>query len=90
MDVFQVLFSRRCKRGCWEFQEEYGIEIEITELLMVDDHILPDEGSTGFPQIQEPEKCTGIGWFRLDGLPFPLSVITANEVETYQRKTLKK
>lgn len=87
---------------CREFQEEYGMEIVITELLTVDDHILPDEGQhwvsptfigkhvAGEPQIQEPEKCTGIGWFRLDALPFPLSVITANDVETYQRKALKK
>jgi hypothetical protein len=44
----------------------------------------------GEPQIQEPEKCTGIGWFRLDALPLPLSVITANDVETYQHKMSKK
>ena len=59
-----------------EFMEEYGIEIEIVELLSVDDHILPDEGqhwvsptyiaklANGTATINEPEKCSAIGWFQ--------------------------
>lgn len=81
-----------------EFMEEYGMKIELTELLAVDDHILPDEGQhwvsptflarhvDGEPRILEPEKCTGIGWFALDDLPSPLSVITQMNVETYQKR----
>lgn len=81
-----------------EFMEEYDMTIELTELLAVDDHILPDEGQhwisptylarhiDGEPCIMEPDKCTGIGWFSLDNLPSPLSVITQLNVATYQEK----
>ncbi len=81
-----------------EFREEYGADIEVMELLTVNDHILPEEGQHwvsptflcrlvgGDPQIQEPEKCTGIGWFQLDSLPAPLSVITRNDVSVYLSK----
>lgn len=81
-----------------EFMEEYDMTIELTELLAVDDHILPDEGQhwisptylarhiDGEPCIMEPDKCTGIGWFSLDNLPSPLSVITQMNVATYQEK----
>src|SRR5260221_9242644 len=53
-----------------EFVEEYGMTIEISELLGVNDHILPAEGEhwvsptflaryvAGEPRILEPEKCT--------------------------------
>lgn len=79
-----------------EFLEEYGMVIAIDELLSVDDHILPDEGQhwvsptyiarhiSGEPRIMEPEKCTAIGWFALDDLPTPLSVITQANVAAYQ------
>ena len=79
-----------------EFAEEYGMVIEISDLLKVDDHILPDEGQhwvsptylarhvSGEPRILEPGKCSAIGWFRLDDLPSPLSVITQNDVATYR------
>ena len=78
-----------------ELREEYGIEIVVESLLHVDDHILPDEGqhwvsptfiariTSGEPSILEPEKCSAIGWFSLDDLPTPLSVITAKDVEAY-------
>src|SRR5512140_991921 len=58
-----------------EMREEYGIEIAVGELLDVVDHILPEEGQhwvspsficsiiSGEPEIQEPEKCSEIGWF---------------------------
>ena len=79
-----------------EFQEEYGMVIEVGALLCVDDHILPDEGQhwvsptylarhvSGEPRILEPEKCASIGWFRLDDLPQPLSVITASNLRSYR------
>lgn len=81
-----------------EFVEEYGITIEIQFLLAVDDHILPDEGQhwvsptyiaklvNGIAAIKEPEKCSAIGWFMLDNLPEPLSLITQYNVRDYTAK----
>ena len=81
-----------------EFQEEYGIDIEVGVLLCVDNHILPDEGQhwvsptflarhlAGTPQILEPEKCIAIGWFNWDNLPQPLSVISQMNISAYQRQ----
>ena len=75
-----------------EFLEEYGMHIELTGLLTVADHILPEEGQhwvsptylarhvSGEPQVLEPGKCTGIGWFQLDGLPEPLSEVTRSDL----------
>ena len=81
-----------------EFYEEYGMVIEVNALLGVDDHILPDEEQhwisptyiarhiSGTPQIKEPDKCSAIGWFALDGLPTPLSKITQYNVRDYTAK----
>ena len=81
-----------------EFMEEYGMTIEIIELLSVDDHILEAEGqhwvsptyiarSIGTePKILEPDKCSAIGWFDMDALPRPLSLITQYNVRDYQQK----
>ncbi|MBD2501748.1 NUDIX domain-containing protein [Anabaena azotica] len=71
-----------------EIFEEYGLEIEIKELLGVFDHILPEENEhwvsityiasliSGEAKICEPEKCEAIGWFSRESLPQPLSKIT--------------
>ncbi len=81
-----------------EFFEEYGMVIELTELLTVANHILPDEGQhwvsptylarhvSGQPVILEPEKCAGIGWFRLDELPEPLSDVTQTDVSALRAR----
>ena len=81
-----------------EIHEEYGMVIAITALLGVDDHILPDEGQhwvsptylarhvSGQPRILESEKCSAIGWFRMDALPAPLSVISQANVQTYREQ----
>jgi 8-oxo-dGTP diphosphatase len=81
-----------------EFLEEYGMVIEVGELLSVDDHILPDEKQhwvsptflatliSGEPEIKEVGKCSAIGWFRLDALPEPLSVITQYNIRDYRAK----
>ena len=81
-----------------EFLEEYGMIIAVGELLSVDDHILPDEGQhwvsptflakhlSGEPEIKEAGKCHAIGWFRLNALPAPLSVITQYNVRDYLAK----
>ncbi len=71
-----------------EIREEYGMEIEVGELLDVADHILPEEGQHwvsptylcrpvgGAPRILEPGKCTEIGWFAPDEMPKDLTVIS--------------
>lgn len=81
-----------------EFAEEYGMAIEVTELLGVSDHILPAEQEhwvsptflahhlAGTPCILEPEKCSAIGWFQLDELPEPLSLVTQDDVRMYRTK----
>jgi len=81
-----------------EIREEYGITIEVGELLTVTDHILPDEGQhwvspsyicrilAGTPTILEPEKCSAIGWFTLDTLPAALTVVTQHDLELYRAR----
>ena len=84
-----------------ELREEYGIEIEVGELLDVVDHILPAEGQHwisptfickiiyGEPHILEPEKCAEIGWFDPTHMPDGLTKITRLNWEHYQEKILK-
>ena len=81
-----------------EFAEEYGMTIEVTELLGVNDHILTAENEhwvsptylarhvSGEPRILEPEKCTAIGWFGLAELPSPLSQVTQDDLNMYREK----
>lgn len=82
-----------------EMMEEYGAEIEITEQWLSSDHIIPADKqhwlATTFlakfksgqePKIMEPEKCDEIGWFNLNNLPKPLSIITKMDLEQYYKK----
>ncbi|HLH63255.1 MAG TPA: NUDIX domain-containing protein [Ktedonobacteraceae bacterium] len=79
-----------------EFEEEYGMTIELIDLLGVNDHILEAEHWVsptfiarfvgGTPTILEPEKCSEIGWFALSSLPEPLSVVTQEDVRIYRAK----
>ena len=81
-----------------EFQEEYGMTIQLVDLLGINDHILTDEHEhwvsptfiarhiAGTPSILEPEKCLGIGWFGLSELPEPLSQVTQEDVRMYRAK----
>jgi mutator protein MutT len=83
-----------------EFMEEYGMVIEVGELLGVNDHILVAEQQhwvsptylarhiSGEPRILEPQKCTAIGWFSLDELPSPLSQVSRDDLVMY--RNLKK
>lgn len=85
-----------------EMREEYGIEIEVGELLDVADHILPEEGqhwvsptficriSEGAPKIVEPEKCSEIGWFSPTEVPEPLSIISRVNLQHYLEKNQNK
>lgn len=82
-----------------EFKEEYGVDILILEQFPAADHLIPEEKqhwvATTFlakikpgqsPQIMEPHKCDAIGWFDLDALPQPLSIITKIDLEKYKSK----
>ena len=81
-----------------EFLEEYGLQIEVLALLCVTDHMISAEDQhwvsptflarhvAGIPQILEPEKCTAIGWFSLDDLPAPLSLVTIDNLNQYRAR----
>jgi len=81
-----------------EMREEFGIEIQVEELLDVVDHILTEEGQhwisptflcwiqSGEPQIREPEKCSQIGWFFLDETPLELTQITQENLAHYRQR----
>lgn len=79
-----------------EIYEEYGIAIEVGELLNITDHILPEEKQhwvvpsfickiiEGVPTIREPEKCAEIGWFEVDAAPEPLAQISHHDLDLYR------
>ena len=82
-----------------EVREEYGFEIEVLELLDVVNHIIPAEKQhwvspsflcrvkNGEPRIQEPHKCSEIGWFTLDRLPEDqLTIASKKSLESLRRK----
>ncbi len=82
-----------------EMKEEYGVDIEILEQFPAEDHLIPNEHqhwvATTFlakiakgqePRICEPEKCDAIGWFALDSLPEPLSIITQLDIAHHADK----
>lgn len=78
-----------------EFMEEYGMQIGKLQLLHVVDHILTAEGQhwisptylahhlRGEPSIREPGKCSAIGWFLIEDLPTPLSLVSEQDVLHY-------
>lgn len=83
-----------------EIKEEYGVEIEIIKQFPAADHIIPREHqhwvATTFlarikkgqvPKIMESEKCDDIGWFPLNKLPKPLSIITQIDINHYKKLT---
>ncbi len=85
-----------------EMKEEYGIEIRILHQFPAADHLIPNEkqhwvpsvfltrlkkGSE--PRIMEPEKYDEIGWFNLNKLPSPLSIITKIDLKNYRNYLLQ-
>ena len=81
-----------------EMFEEYGIQIEVGDLLDVFDHILPEESQhwisptficrivSEAPVIREPGKCAEIGWFGLDEVPVDLTIITRANLAHYRQR----
>jgi len=81
-----------------EFEEEYGIRIELFAQLGTFDHFLSAEAqhwvsvtylarlASGIPAILEPDKCAEIGWFPLDALPSPLTQISLDNVGKYSSR----
>ena len=81
-----------------EMTEEYGVQIEVGDLLDVVDHLLPAEGQhwvsptficrlvSGEPTIREPGKCAAIGWFALDELPANLTLVTQANLAHYRQR----
>lgn len=85
-----------------EIREEYGAEIEVIQQFPAEDHLIPDEHqhwvATTFiakfkkgsePKIMEPDKCSAIGWFSLDQLPTPLSIITQLDINHHGYEIIK-
>lgn len=80
-----------------EMREEFDVEIAVGRRVDLVDHILPQDGQhwvsptyecrivSGEPRIMEPEKCSAMGWFRLDDVPDNLSVITRENLEHYRQ-----
>lgn len=81
-----------------EMMEEYGIEIGVIKQFPAADHIIPNEKQhwvpTTFlakikngqkPEIKEKDKCDAIGFFPLDKLPSPLSIITKIDLNFYKK-----
>lgn len=86
-----------------EVMEEYGFEIEVETLLDVVNHIIPDEKQhwisptflcrfkSGTPQIREPLKCEGIGWFYIDQIPRDqLTSASKQSLESLKTYTMKR
>ena len=86
-----------------EMLEEYGADIDIIEQWEAEDHIIPEDNQHWIavtflakfkpgqePRILEPHKCDAIGWFALDNLPAPLSIITKLDIKRYNEKYIRK
>lgn len=81
-----------------EIKEEYGVDIILLHQLPAQNHLISAEkqhwvpttfiakiksGQT--PKILEPDKCAAIGWYSLNRLPRPLSIITKLDLKAYKK-----
>ena len=81
-----------------EIKEEFNIDIEITGLLEVCNHIIPEEKQhwvsptfiaklvSGNPEIMEPGKIDDIGWFDINDIPRPLTITSSQNYRTYMNR----
>lgn len=82
-----------------EIKEEYGVDLILVEQLPAQNHLIPKEHQhwvpSSFvskikgnqkPKILEPEKCDAIGWFKLNRLPRPLSIITKLDLKAFKKR----
>jgi len=82
-----------------EIREELDVEVEVTEMLQLCNHIIPDEKQhwvsptyickiiKGEPKVLEPEKCDRIGWFSLeDAEELPLSIVTKQDIAVLKNR----
>ncbi|MED4650331.1 NUDIX domain-containing protein [Bacillus pseudomycoides] len=80
-----------------EIQEEVGLEIELTSLLCVTNHILPEEEAhwvcptyiakvtNGIAENLGQHAISEVGWFSLDSLPEPLTLTLQNALKEYEK-----
>ncbi len=82
-----------------EMKEEFGIDIEVIDLLGVNNHIIPEEKQhwvspcfvcrikSGEPRILEPHKSDAIGWFTLEEISeLPITVVTHQNIKSLLKK----
>lgn len=81
-----------------EAREEAGLEVKLVELLVVTDHLLPEEGEHwiapaylaqvigGNLENREPEKAAALRWFPLNALPPNLTMTARAAIDAYQRR----
>lgn len=82
-----------------EIKEEFGIDIEILELLEVTDHFIPEEKQHwvaptyiarkvhGTARIMEPDKIAEIRWVPVSELKqYDLSIVSKSNLKAYQKK----
>ncbi|MBC6974090.1 NUDIX domain-containing protein [Bacillus sp. Xin] len=80
-----------------EIKEEVGLEIALTSLLCVTNHILPDEEAhwvcptyiakvtNGIAENLEQHAINKVDWFSLDYLPEPLTLTLQNALKEYEK-----
>lgn len=95
-----VEFGEKCEDALLrEIKEEFDIEIEITELLEVADHFIPDEKQhwvapsyvakyvSGEAKIMESDKIEAIDWVDIKDLKAEeLSLVSRDNLMTYRRR----
>jgi 8-oxo-dGTP diphosphatase len=79
-------------REAWE---EAGVEVKLTRMLCVTDHVLPKEQQhwvapaylgrivRGEARNCEPDKTEAVRWFALDCVPENLTITARNAIEAY-------